>query len=101
LLIYVDELDEAIAILDAQIADARARGSLPAVALASAFRAQAGVRRGTLQEAEADGRLALGVLDSEKLGYSRAYVLSFLIDVLVELEQLDEADQLLPRAGPR
>ncbi len=100
LLVYVDEFDEAIAVLDARIAEARGHGSLPGVALASAFRAQAGLRRGTVAEAEADARLALEVLDFEVLGYSRSYVLSFLIDVLVEIGELHEAQQLLALAGP-
>jgi DNA-binding CsgD family transcriptional regulator len=100
LLIYVDELDRAIEILDTQIAASREHGSLPAAALASAFRAQAGLRRGNLGEAEADARAALGVLGTAELGYSRSYVLSFLIDVLVELDELDEADEVLALAGP-
>jgi DNA-binding CsgD family transcriptional regulator len=101
LLVYADEVDAAIAVLDDAIADARARGSMPAVALASAFRAQAVLRRGAVLEAEADARTSLEVLDTELLGYCRPWVLSFAIDVLVELGRLDEAQQLLALAGPR
>jgi DNA-binding CsgD family transcriptional regulator len=101
LLVYADELDDAVAVLDHAISNARARGSMPAVALASAFRAQAMLRRGAVLEAEADARTSLEVLDTELLGYCRPYVLSFAIDVLVELGRLDEAQQLLALAGPR
>jgi DNA-binding CsgD family transcriptional regulator len=101
LLVYADELESAVSVLDDAIADARSRGSLPAVALASAFRAQAMLRRGAVLEAEADARTSLEVLDTELLGYCRPYVLSFAIDVLVELGRLDEAELLLALAGPR
>lgn len=101
LLVYADELEAAVAVLDDAISEARSRGSLPAVALASAFRAQAMLRRGAVLEAEADARTSLEVLDTELLGYCRPYVLSFAIDVLVELGRLDEARELLALAGPR
>ncbi|HEX5192092.1 MAG TPA: AAA family ATPase [Solirubrobacteraceae bacterium] len=101
LLVYADELEAAIAVLDRRIAHARAHGSSPGVALASAFRAQAELRRGAVLRAETDARTALEVLDSEFLGYCRPYVLSFMIDVLVELDRLHEAESLLELAGPR
>ncbi len=99
-LVFADYPDDAAAVLDEMIDDARARGSAPGVALASAFRAQAALRRGTVQEAEADGRTALEVVGAEVLGYSRPYALSFLLDPLVERGALEEAEELLDSAGP-
>jgi DNA-binding CsgD family transcriptional regulator len=99
-LLFADYPDDAASVLDEMIDDARARGSAPGVALASAFRAQVALRRGAVQEAEADGRTALEMVDPEVLGYSRPYALSFLLDPLVERGELEEADELLDSAGP-
>ncbi|HEY7077516.1 MAG TPA: LuxR C-terminal-related transcriptional regulator, partial [Solirubrobacteraceae bacterium] len=60
-LLTADELDAAAAAADAALADARARGSRLGVARASAFRAQAHLRRGALADAESDARAALEV----------------------------------------
>jgi DNA-binding CsgD family transcriptional regulator/tetratricopeptide (TPR) repeat protein len=99
-LVFADYLEDATAMLDELIAEARARGSRPGVALASAFRAQAALRRGAVAEAETDGRTAFEVVDPEVLGYCRPYALSFFIDALVERDALEEADELLGMVGP-
>jgi DNA-binding CsgD family transcriptional regulator len=98
-LVFADYADDAAAVLDEMIDDARGRGSAPGVALASAFRAQAAFRRGAVQQAEADARTAVEV-DPEMLGYSRPYALSFLVDPLVERGELEEAEAVLDSAGP-
>lgn len=100
ILIYADDLDGADQVLDTLTREAEAAGSLPAVALAAAFRSQAALRRGKVIDAEADARFALGSVGARMLGYSHAYVLSFLIDALVERAKLDEADALLDAERP-
>jgi DNA-binding CsgD family transcriptional regulator len=99
-LVFADAADRAVAVLDEMITEARARASMPGVALASTFRAQALLRRGDVLGAEADARTALEVVDSQILGYCRPYVLSFLIDVLVERGELEEAERLVEAEGP-
>jgi DNA-binding CsgD family transcriptional regulator len=101
LLVYVDELDAAIAFSDEQIDMARRQGWVAGVGLVSAWRAYAGWRRGSLLEAETDALAALDLLDSDAMRYSRAYVLSFVITVLAERGELDRADTVLDLAGPR
>jgi DNA-binding CsgD family transcriptional regulator len=100
ILIYADDLDGADQVLDTLTREAEATGSLPAVALAAAFRSQAALRRGRVIDAEADARFALGSVGTPILGYSHAYVLSFLIDALVERAKLEEADAVLEAEGP-
>lgn len=99
-LAFAGHLDEAIGVLDMMLADARARGSRPGVALTSAFRAQVSMRRGAVLEAAADGRTAFEIVDPAALGYCRPYALSFLVDALVERAELEEAAALIAEMGP-
>jgi DNA-binding CsgD family transcriptional regulator len=98
-LIFADQLEEAAGLLNAAIRDARQRGSLPGVALASAFGSQVALRRGDLRDAEADARTALELVDPRVLGYSRPYILSFLVDALVERGDYRSAESVLGEAG--
>ena len=99
-LVFAGYPADAAAVLDAMLDDARARGSRPRVALASAFRSQAALRQGAIAEAEVHGRTALEVVDAQVLGYCRPYALSFLCDALVERDQLAEAEEVLDSGGP-
>lgn len=99
-LLFAEAPHQAVAVLDEMIDDAQLRGSVPDVALASAFRAQANLRIGEVVEAEADGRQALAALEGDALGYCRPYVLSFMIDVLVERNELEECERLLVDIAP-
>jgi DNA-binding CsgD family transcriptional regulator len=94
-LIFADQLEEAAGLLNAAIRDARQRGSLPGVALASAFGSQVALRRGDLR----DARTALELVDPRVLGYSRPYILSFLVDALVERGDYRSAESVLGEAG--
>jgi DNA-binding CsgD family transcriptional regulator len=99
-LVFADHLNEADELLERAIGEARRRGSAPAVALASAFRSQVAFRRGSLSDAEADARTALGLVDREVLGYSRTYVVSFLVDALTERGEYEDAERVLAEVGP-
>lgn len=90
-LVYADELDAAVAVLDEVIDDARARGSLPQVAIASAFRAEALRRRGSVLDAELDARASIELVEPSVLGLNLPFALAFLVEVLIERDLLDDA----------
>jgi DNA-binding CsgD family transcriptional regulator len=93
-LMTADRLEEAKAVWDQTIAEARGRGSIPAVAGASTFRALVLVRLGELPEAEADARTALENTH-EDVVLPLPVVITSLVDVLIEMGELDEAERLL------
>src|SRR5205807_7259337 len=99
-LVYAGALDEAVAVLSDVIDDARSRGSLPQVAIASGFRAEALRRRGSVLDAETDARAAVELVEPRVLGPNLPFALAFLIEVLIERDELDDADQALVAAGP-
>ena len=94
-LIASDELDVAQARCDAIIDASRPRGWLIALAHGSQLRAMARVRAGKVRDAEADARLAfdykLPVTPSAVL----LLALHFLLDALVELDDLAGAEAAL------
>ena len=98
-LIINDELDVALALCNSLIDVARPRGWLIALAHGSMFRAMALVRAGEIRAAEADARLAF----EHKLRVAPApamlWSLTFLIDALVEADDLDGADAALTAAA--
>ncbi len=97
-LIINDELDIALGLCNALIDVARPRGWLIALAHGSMFRAMALVRAGEIRDAEPDARLAF----EHKLRVAPApamlWSLTFLVDVLVEADDLDGADAALTAA---
>ena len=98
-LIINDELDVALALCNSLIDVARPRGWLIALAHGSMFRAMALVRAGEIRAAEADARLAF----EHKLRVAPApamlWSLTFLVDALVEADDLDGADAALTAAA--
>ena len=93
------DLDEALTLYDASLAEAHLRGSMFAFASAKRFRAQAFLLRGDLAESEADSRDALeaGQAWGLHLFDSFNYLLA---DALMERGELAAASRALDDAGP-
>ncbi len=92
---------QSIAVCDEFIAHARARGDLPGLAVAHAFRASGHWHAGSLQEALADSELATQLAPPEVAAVAAAFALAFRIEALVLRGDLDEARMTLPSAtGP-
>jgi hypothetical protein len=68
------------------------------VALASAFRSHAALRRGRVPDAEADARSALELVEPDVLGSNLPFPLAILVDALIERGEHAEADGVLERA---
>ena len=98
-LIVNDELDDAIELCEALIDTARPRGWLISLAHGTMLRAMALVRAGEVHDAESDARLTfdykLPVAPPEAMLWS----LTFLVDALVELDDLQGAEAALAAAG--
>jgi DNA-binding CsgD family transcriptional regulator len=96
--LFSEDLDTACALCDGLIDLARPRGWQIALAHGSFIRAFALVRAGRIREAAVDGRSAFDF----KLGNSPPaaimWSLASLVDALVELDELDEADAALRSA---
>jgi DNA-binding CsgD family transcriptional regulator len=98
-LIADDELDDGIALCDALIDTARPRGWLIALAHGSMLRAMALVRAGEVSDAEADARLAFEYKLPVAPPAAMLWALTFLVDALVELDDLEGAETALAAAG--
>lgn len=97
-LILDDELDTALAQCDALIDVARPRGWLIALAHGCMLRAMALVRAGEVRDAEADARLAFEYKLPVAPAPAMLWCLSFLVDALVEVDDLTGADAALTAA---
>ncbi len=82
--------------LEALLAKARAAGSLADSMLALVFRSMLEYRRGRVLQAEDDAR---GVLEATALGAPTSAAGAYLIHVLVERDELDEAQSVLRGLG--
>jgi DNA-binding CsgD family transcriptional regulator len=89
-------LERALGVAEGAHAEARRRGAVPALCMASMLRAHALVRLGRLPAAEADSRYALENMHEDVVLPIPA-VVAPLIDVLVERGELAEAEALLER----
>ncbi|HZE06391.1 MAG TPA: AAA family ATPase, partial [Solirubrobacteraceae bacterium] len=97
-LIVTGRLDLAAHVCEEALADARARGSQFGFGLVSCFRSDLEYRRGEIAEAEADARAAIEAADEAGWRFAD-FALAFLIDALIELDHLDEADAMLESRG--
>jgi DNA-binding NarL/FixJ family response regulator len=98
-LIIDDELTTAFALCEALIGVARPRGWLIALAHGCMFRAMALIRVGEIRDAEADARLAFEYKLPVAPAPATLWCLSFLLDTLVEADDLTGADAALTAAG--
>jgi DNA-binding NarL/FixJ family response regulator len=99
LLIVDDELETALAQCDALIDIARPRGWLIALAHGCMFKAMALVRAGEIRDAEPEARLAFDYKLPVAPAPAMLWCLTFLVDVLVESDDLTGADAALTAAG--
>jgi DNA-binding CsgD family transcriptional regulator len=98
-LLATDALDGADACLKQALNDARARASIPAVGLVTAYRAKLSLRRGAVDEAEEDARAARELLAGHGIRLGIPIASAFLIEALIERGELDEAEQSLRGSG--
>jgi DNA-binding CsgD family transcriptional regulator len=100
-LIWNGDLGRAGAICDAVLAAARSRGSMSMVAHASCLRSMIGRRLGRLEDAAADGRLALDFKLATSPPVAVAWAAAFTIEALTDLGRLDEAETVARLAADR
>jgi DNA-binding CsgD family transcriptional regulator len=97
-LLRADELEEAEPWIEAMIDDAKRRG--PPYAMSSfGLRASLAYRRGDLAAAEDDGRRTVEICREHGVSIGLAINLRFLIDALMDLGKLEEAEAELEAAG--
>jgi DNA-binding CsgD family transcriptional regulator/tetratricopeptide (TPR) repeat protein len=99
-LMFCDELDEALDLFSTAIDTCRTAGASLSFAIHSCFRAWVAYRFGRLDDAEADLRTALSFTAVPMLGVIHGYAVSFLVDVLVERGDLDGAEATLQLHPP-
>jgi DNA-binding NarL/FixJ family response regulator len=97
-LVLDDELDTALAHCDALVDVARPRGWRIALAHGCMIRSLALLRAGRPRDAEADARMAFEYKLPVTPAPAMLWTLTFLIDALTELDELDDAEQQLARA---
>jgi DNA-binding CsgD family transcriptional regulator len=93
-----DRMTRALAILDALLSIARARGATHVETATLTARAVACNLAGRLLEAEADARLALDLAEGDSGDFLRPYQLAQLASALMERGQVEAAAQLLSPA---
>jgi DNA-binding CsgD family transcriptional regulator len=98
-LLAADALDVAEPAIERALADARERGSIPGVAYLTGRRAWVHLRRGSVAQAEHDGRTALGLLTTHGIPLGLPFALAVLMEALVECGRPEEAEEELRRAG--
>ncbi len=98
-LLSTDALDLADACLEQMLADARARASIPAQALVIAFRGWVSLRRGAVEQAEADARTTLELLTTYDIRLGTQFALAGLIEALIERGEVDAAEAALRSSG--
>jgi DNA-binding CsgD family transcriptional regulator len=97
-LVLADACEVAEPAVEAALVDARKRGSKLGSALGYCFRSLLEYRTGRLGEAESDAAHAIEIAPANRWA-ARTYALAFLIDVLLDRGQLDEAARVLAESG--
>ncbi|MDQ3677006.1 MAG: AAA family ATPase, partial [Actinomycetota bacterium] len=95
-LVEADRLEEAERYYAMAIDNARARGSLPGVAIAASCRCQVRFRLGRIAEAEAEARSVLEVAPIRRLA-----LIACVLDAMVERTDFDACEALLEDEGIR
>ena len=95
-LVYNEALDATIAVADAAVDGARPRGWMTTVAHACYIRGLARYHRGALREAEADARFAFEFkVETLHVLFAVLWTLSPLLEILVEADRLEDAEQAI------
>jgi DNA-binding NarL/FixJ family response regulator len=100
-LIWNGDLGTAGAICDRVLSAARTRGSMSMVAHVSCLRSMISRRLGRLEDAAADGRLALEFKLATSPPLAVAWAAAFTIEALTDLGRLDEAEAVAQAAADR
>ena len=98
-LMSTDSLEHASSHLDAMLAEARARASIPAEAFVVVHSGWVALLRGSVAHAEADVRTGLELLTQHDIRLGTRFALAGLIEALIERDELDEAERALDRGG--
>jgi DNA-binding CsgD family transcriptional regulator len=94
-LLATDALDVADACIDSALSDSRARASIPSIAYLTDRRGWICLRRGAVEQAEADARTGLELLTSHRIPLGIPFALSLLIEALIEGGETDAAEREL------
>ena len=97
-LLWTDQLDRADQLLEQLESEARTRGSVRSLAIASCWRSSIAYRRGRLADAEAFSRISLELAAARGWGGMPA-TWAFLIDALTAQGDLTAAGDALQRSG--
>jgi DNA-binding CsgD family transcriptional regulator len=100
-LIWNDELERALAVSDAVLADAGTRGSLNMVASVRCLRSMILRRLGRLQEAADDGRAGLDFKLKTAPPLAVAWAAAFLVEALTKIGKYAEAEEVVAVAEER
>jgi DNA-binding CsgD family transcriptional regulator len=100
-LIWNDELEQALAFSDAVLADARARGSMNMITNVCCLRSMITGRLGRLQEAADDGRVGFDFKLKTSPPLAVAWAAAFLIEALTKIGRFAEAEQVVAVAEDR
>jgi DNA-binding CsgD family transcriptional regulator/tetratricopeptide (TPR) repeat protein len=94
-LVHLDRFDQAQAVAEALLADARARGSVVGFVNGIGTRALVFLRAGALADAEADARAAVALTREHGIFLVEPFVVAYLASVLLERGELAEAEALV------
>jgi DNA-binding CsgD family transcriptional regulator len=98
-LLGTDALDDVDAALSLALADARTRGSVPALIYVNGYRARLALRRGALGQAEADARIAIELMTAHDIPFGRWPLYSWLAEVLVGAGDVAGAERAMRESG--
>ena len=94
-LVLIDRLEQALALTDAMLADAAARGSVLGFLAGATFRTLAQLRGGALAQAEADALGALELAREQGLHFTIPFIAGYLVLTLLERGRSEQAAELL------
>jgi DNA-binding CsgD family transcriptional regulator len=98
-LLDTDAPDLATRFIEQAFADARRRGSIPAMVFLTAHRGWFSLRAGAVAEAEADARMALDLMTAHDIRLGSRFALALLVGAQIECGQLEAAEQALRESG--
>lgn len=98
-LLATDALELGQTALEQALVDARARGSIPALAFLTVHRGWFSLRSGDLVLAEADARTALDLMTAHDIRLGARFALALLVEALIEIGQVAQAEEALRTSG--